>query len=186
MASDSDSFESAKSTSTTSLVVETSEDSLLELRRSLVKKSFTTTEKRLVTRVYKHFLEKVAHEKIKLENPIDVLRSLWYIVDGFGNLSKDDKKKIVILLIEDIAAGKDGILDTEDDIIPYHILKPIIRMIECDLITSTIDLICEATHMKTGVTMSMYVFQLLSYFIFCRCFRRHKSTSSINQPLLRK
>lgn len=167
MASNVDETESFE----TSILQTNSEDNL---QRSVIQKSFTITEKRLVTRVYKHFIEKVSNERIKLENPLDVLKSLWHIVDKLGHLSNNDKKKVIILLIEDVAAGKDGILDTDDDIIPSNIVKLMIMMIECDMITSTIDLICEVTQIKTSVTMSMYVFQLLSYFCFCKCCRSRK------------
>lgn len=122
---------------------------------------------RVPSRVYKNFLHHVSREDVKVENAMDVIKSLWYVVDGFGEMNTEEKKKVVILALEDLASGKDGVLNTDDDIIPPHILKGITLLIECNLVMDMIDLIYEVTQAKQCMSWSMYVCRILSYLTCC-------------------
>jgi hypothetical protein len=184
-----DSFETAESKEESlDLSIRSSPRRISPRPSSQLLRNLSMKEQHVVSRSYKHFLNSVAKAEVKIENPIDVLKSLWYVIDGFGNMSNEEKKKVLIAAIEDIAAGQDGILNTADDIIPNHVLRGIEIMIECDMITSTIDLICETTHIKTGITFSMYVFQIVSGILCCSCCRKRTKSSqqSEREPLLYK
>lgn len=125
----------------------------------------------LCERVYKNFVNHVMKKDMHIETPFDVLKSLVYIVEGFNNLTGEEKKAIVIQTIEDITAGSDGILGNNDDLIPLHVLEGLELLIRSNMISATIDLICEATLTKTGITLSCYIYKLLA-FIFCTCWCR--------------
>lgn len=131
------------------------------------------------SRVYKNFVCHVSQKNVTVDNAMDVIKSLWYVVDGFGVLSIDQKKQIAIQTLEDIASGKDGILNTADDIIPSHILKAIVMLIECNLVIDLIDLLCEVTQSKTCMSWTMYVCRVMSYITCCPC-RRKEKTKTLN------
>lgn len=56
-----------------------------------------------------------------------------------------DKKQYVILAITEIAKGDDLILGTSDDTISPQVYESLILMINRDLISEVIDIICSAT-----------------------------------------
>ena len=130
-------------------------------------------------RVYQNFANHVAKKDVVMNDAFDALRSLVYIVDGFGSLSGEENKSIVIQTLEDITAGRDGVLYTEDDLLPRHVLEGLKLLIETNMISATIDLICEATHAKIGFSITWYLCKFTS-FLFCGCCKRRKK----DQPLL--
>lgn len=129
---------------------------------------------RLPSRVYSNLLHHVSKVDVKIDNALDVVKSVWYVIDGFGSLSLDEKKKVAIQTLEDIAAGDDGVLDTDDDIIPGHVLKGIKLLIECNLVIDMIDLLCEVTQSKQLVSWSMQVCRIMSYVLCCCSCKRKK------------
>lgn len=133
--------------------------------------TLTHPNKYILQRVYNNLLLEISKDDVKIDNTLDIIKSLWFIVNGFINLTQDEKKTIVIHTLNDIAAGKDGILNTEDDIIEPHILYGLNMLIKCDMITSTIDLICEVSQIKTTCTYSMYIYKFFSYILCCGCKR---------------
>ncbi len=122
--------------------------------------------KEICERVYKNFVNHVMKKDMHIETPYDVLKSLVYIVEGFNNLTGEEKKTIVIQTLEDITAGTDGVLGSDDDLIPPHVLQGLELLIKSNMISSTIDLVCEATLAKTGMTITCYIYKILT-FIFC-------------------
>ena len=69
-------------------------------------------------RAYKNFINHIKNENVEINDAIDLLRSLIFIIEDFRHFSGFEKKELVIKLLEDIAAGNDGILNTDDDVIP--------------------------------------------------------------------
>lgn len=126
------------------------------------------------TRVYRNFVYHITDEDINIDNALDVVKALVYIVDGFGKLSGEQKKRIVIQTLEDISAGPDGVLGTPDDIIPPHVLEAAKALIECNLISDTIDLICEATNAKAGCRVTLWVYRVFTYMLCCKCWPKNK------------
>lgn len=118
-------------------------------------------------RVYRNFIKHVTKEDVQIDTVLDILRSLVLVVNDFSHLSQTEKKALIIDTFHDIAAGKDGILGTADDVIAPNIVKGIDMLIECNLVSAVIDLIIEATHARTGLTASMYLCELLSYCCCC-------------------
>ena len=54
------------------------------------------------------------------------------------------KREYVVLALSEIAKGKDGISGTEDDLIPPATTAALKLMVENDLLTQTINTICDA------------------------------------------
>lgn len=127
-------------------------------------------------RVYKNFINHITKNNIELNNGVDVIKSLVYVTDGFIKLTKEEKKQIIIKTLEDITAGEDGILNTEDDLLSPSVLEGLELLIKSDMIVSTIDLVFEAMHAKIGVTIGYYIYTILSR-IFCCCSRKKKENT---------
>jgi hypothetical protein len=100
----------------------------------------------LVNTVYQHFVNRVVHGHLELNSVFDVLKSFIYILDGFESLSGAEKKTIIMKTLEEIAAGADGILYTEDDLMPPHVYDGLVLLIKHNLISSSIDLIADLMH----------------------------------------
>jgi hypothetical protein len=137
------------------------------------------------SRVLQNATKRLACEDFKTESALDVLKLLMQMMDKYKHLSGSQKKDIVIRTFEDIAAGKDGILGTADDLIPAYVLTGMRIMIESELVERTIDVIYEATIGKVlqtySLTSSIYSC-LCALFCCCGCRGRNKNEY---EPLLR-
>ncbi len=140
--------------------------------------------KQICERVYKNFVNHVMKKDMHIETPYDVLKSLVYIVEGFNNLTGEEKKAIVIQTLEDITAGEDGVLGSDDDLIPRHVMDGLELLIRSNMISSTIDLVCEATLAKTGMTITCYFYKILT-FIFCCCRPRPKQEKKLKHIVIK-
>jgi hypothetical protein len=67
------------------------------------------------------------------------------IMENMENIENIDKKQYVILAITEIAKGDDLILGTSDDTISPQVYDSLIVMINRDLISEVIDIICLAS-----------------------------------------
>lgn len=67
------------------------------------------------------------------------------------NIENIDKKQYVILAIKEIAKGDDMILGTADDTISPQVYESLIAMINRDLISEFIDIVCLASKGKFDV-----------------------------------
>lgn len=106
-------------------------------------------------------------------NAIDAIKSLLTFINEYDDLSIKEKKELLVSLLEDIASGKDGVLDTDDDVLPYSVVEGIRLLIDTNLIPSIIDLVCQSVHLKTGKTVCN-VFVALVTSLFSCCFTRKK------------
>jgi len=135
-------------------------------------------------RVYQHFVSHVTDNKIQVENAIDVVRSIAYIVDGLCNLPLEEKKKLVIETLEDIVAGPDGILYTDDDLLPRHVVEGIEILIRTNIIVSTIELVFELSQAKASVGLVCYIYRMLGFVFTCCCCRKRTKTKKNSSNVL--
>lgn len=126
----------------------------------------------------------VMKKDIRIDTPFDVLKSLVNIVEGFSNLTGEEKKTIVIQTLEDITAGSDGVLGSDDDLIPRYILDGLELLIRSNMISATIDLVCEATLAKTSMTITCYIYKIFTFF-FCCCRLRPKQEKKLKHIVIK-
>jgi hypothetical protein len=91
--------------------------------------------------IAKEIAGKIIKNGISFGNAISVVQEIMKNLEVFKGLTGEEKHAITLTILDEIAKGKDGIIGTEDDLIPEHILKGIKALIENDLINSTISLI---------------------------------------------
>jgi hypothetical protein len=130
------------------------------------------------SRVYQNFVKELTHEKVQIDTAFDVIKYLVKAMNEFYDLNGRQKKRVVIKVLEDICSGPDGILYTEDDLLPRHIIDGLRLLIETGMISSSIDLVCEAVLAKTGVSLLCWLGR-----IFCCC-GRERVRDVVHDPLL--
>lgn len=90
-------------------------------------------------------------KKVNITNAIDLIRLTMVEVGKFNKISKEDKKMLACDIIGEFAKGADGIEGTQDDLLPKIAVKGIQSMIEYDLVTSTINVIVDASNGRLTV-----------------------------------
>ena len=123
-------------------------------------------------RVYENLVKQLQDDAIPLRDAFDVTHLVVKIVYKFDTCSREEKNRIIIATIEDIVAGKDGILYTDDDLLPPHIIDGLRALINSNILLSTVDFICEVTHVKSSCTLCSYI---CSFFCCCKdLFKKHE------------
>jgi len=105
---------------------------------------------------------------------IDAVRLMVQTMDNYDGLSGHQKKQMLLTILNDITAGDDGILYTQDDLLPRKIHEGLCFLIEHDLISPIIDLVCEVTPMRFSKRVTCYVYKFAS--VFCCCLIRRKKS----------
>ena len=83
---------------------------------------------------------------VQLTSPMDVVRLAMELADTYPTLTGKEKKAHVIAALEAIAAGKDGVAGTVDDLIPERVMRGVKALLsDEDLLRDTIDLVIAAT-----------------------------------------
>lgn len=143
-------------------------------RLIIVKKLFCFCKSIMSEQVLEKFANHVkTNEDVKIDNAIDALRILAVIVTKTASVNESERKEIIIKILEEITAGADGVLFTEDDRLPRNVLEGLEILIRSDMLSSTIDLVLEVSQIKTGFSITMYLWDLLSsacqaiYYILC-------------------
>jgi hypothetical protein len=127
----------------------------------------------LKTKVLLKFVNNVSMQKgLSAYNAIDAIKSLLTLINEYDDLSIKEKKELLVSLLEDIASGKDGVLDTADDVLPYFVVDGIRLLIDTNLIPSVIDLVCQSVHLKTGKTVCNVFVALITSIFSCCCSRK--------------
>jgi hypothetical protein len=78
--------------------------------------------------------EGIINGDVASDSPMKLIAKGMEIMQTFPNLKGDDKEKLLVKVIERIAAGADGIVGTSDDIIPAPVVEGLKTMLEKDLI----------------------------------------------------
>lgn len=79
--------------------------------------------------------------EIDSKDAISIVRKTMELVQRYPHLSGDNKKHVTVEVIRAIAAGKDGIAGTEDDLILRDTVNSISVLLEGNLIHNLIDVI---------------------------------------------
>lgn len=112
----------------------------------------------------------LANRKVPITSAMDLLRFAMEIADTFPKLSGRDKKARVIEALQVIAAGKDGISGTKDDLIPVRVMQGLKSFIEDeDLLKDAIDLIIAATKGHLDMNKALNVAQRFALFLASLC-----------------
>lgn len=97
------------------------------------------------------------------ENPnlsaMTVIAKGMEIMDTFPNLTGQEKKDRLMKVIYKVAAGKDGVLGTDDDILPKECIDMLQTILEKNLLEDTIKIISDTANGKFNIHNAMAVAQ---------------------------
>jgi hypothetical protein len=117
---------------------------------------------------------------------VDVIRAVFSVMDGYTQMSPAKKRESMIRILEGIAAGDDGILGTEDDAIPWHVLETLRMLINLDILPSLMDLLLDLTSVQLGCAATRAIYNCCRGLWPC-CWRRQAdSEEAQKEPLLPK
>ena len=88
--------------------------------------------------------ESILNGEIVKDSPMKILTKGIEIMESFPNMSGEQRKIMLIKVVEKIAAGADGIAGTEDDIIPVNVVTSLKLLLEKDLIGDIVEVITSA------------------------------------------
>lgn len=81
---------------------------------------------------------------IPKDSPMKLIAKGMEIMESFPNMTGEQKKKLIVKVVEKIAAGADGIVGTDDDIIPASVVAGLKTILEKDLVGDVIQVINSA------------------------------------------
>lgn len=105
-------------------------------------------------RIVLNLIQRINDGSVDINNAVDLLKAVFVIVNKFTTFDQQRKKEVVIETLEDIVAGRDGILYTDDDLLPKHILDGLKALIDNNMLLSTLDLLWDMSYAKTGFKLS--------------------------------
>jgi hypothetical protein len=110
------------------------------------------------------------------------VKAIFNIVNKFADMGLEDKKRVVIETLEDIVAGQDGILYTQDDLVSREVLEGLEILISSSFVFATIDLVYELSQAKAAARYSCWFSRLFGS--ICCCLRERRDEQDVSQPLL--
>lgn len=87
----------------------------------------------------------------QVKDAVGLIKYVMTSVEKLNALSGKEKEEMVLSILTELAKGKDGIAGTKDDLIPPLVIAGLQAMSENNLITSTIELIIDATKGKLDI-----------------------------------
>lgn len=118
------------------------------------------------------FIQILENKDGLIHSSIDALKLMVKTMDDYDGLSGHQKKDMLLRILNEITAGDDGILYTQDDLLPRKIHDGLFFMIEHNLVSPIIDLVCEVTPMRLSKRITCFVYRIAS--VFCCCWTRQK------------
>jgi len=88
--------------------------------------------------------EGILKGEISKDSPMKLIAKGMEMLETFPNMKGEEKKALLVKVIEKIAAGADGVSGTEDDIIPAAVVESLKIMLEKDLVGDIIQVISSA------------------------------------------
>lgn len=99
----------------------------------------------ILSTVIKCLKESIKDKKINIVNYTIVIISAMEIIEKYKDLNGNLKKKYLIMAIEDIAKGDDGIVGTSDDLISKENVVILKNLIDQNILSDLIDIISDAS-----------------------------------------
>jgi hypothetical protein len=90
-------------------------------------------------------------KNIDINSAFDLIICSMEIMETYDNLTGEQKKQYILLAIEQIANGDDGISNTSDDYISKNIVNTLKKLLEEDILNNFIDIISNASKNKFDI-----------------------------------
>lgn len=113
----------------------------------------------IVAKVSVLLQEAIVKKEIDSTSAMVIVAKGMELMETFPNMTGSQKKDLLVKVIERVAAGKDGIIGNEDDIIPKECVEALKLMLEKDLIGSVVSVIADAARGKFNLNKTVAVAQ---------------------------
>jgi hypothetical protein len=122
-------------------------------------------------------LESISNNQLSQVSAMNVIAKGMEIMETFPNLSSTDKRSLLLKVIHKVAAGADGILGTEDDLLPKECMETLKIILENNLADGIIGIIADTAHGKFNINKVIDVGKDLAPVclpLFSKCFGKKK------------
>ena len=111
------------------------------------------TRRDMTKNVLENLLLAVNRNKVRIQDPIDLIKVIFNIVMRYDSMSLDEKKSIMLETFEAIVVGKDGVLFTQDDLLPRNVIEGLQILIKSNLLFSVLDLLLELSQAQSVTSL---------------------------------
>lgn len=111
----------------------------------------------IVAKVAVLLQEAIVKKEVDASSAMVVVAKGMELMETFPNMTGPQKKDLLVKVIERVAAGKDGIIGNEDDIIPKECVEALKVMMEKDLLGSVVSVISDAARGKFNLNKTVAV-----------------------------
>lgn len=101
--------------------------------------------------------ESILKKEIDGKSPMVIITKGMELMETFPNMKGPEKKDLLIKVIQRISAGKDGIVGTEDDIIPKECVDALQTILDKNLLEGVVGVISDAARGKFNLNKAMVV-----------------------------
>ena len=98
----------------------------------------------IVSKITLLLQEGILKGEIAKDSPMKLIVKGMEIMETFPNMDGNKRKEMLVKVVEKIAAGADGIIGTDDDIIPIAVVEGLKAILEKDLVGDIIEVITSA------------------------------------------
>lgn len=101
--------------------------------------------------------EEIKSNKIDVNSPYALVAKTMELLEKFEYLSGEEKKRYVIIILEELAKGEDGIINTVDDLIPEKTQNRLKLILLQNMVEDVIRLVCDASKGKININKTVTV-----------------------------
>lgn len=128
-------------------------------------------------------LEAVANKSMDKISAMELIARGMEIMDTFPNLSGKEKKERLMKVLYKVAAGADGILGTEDDILPKECIETLQLVLEKNILEDFITVISDTANGKFNIHKVIELTQTTTNIclpLLSKCFTKPPATKEKN------
>jgi hypothetical protein len=111
----------------------------------------------LIQNVYTQITDIIKSHQIDVNSPFSIITKSMEVISTLHQLNGHQKKALLLRTLKDIAAGKDRVAGTSDDIIPAKVVDEITKMMESGLIDDYVRIILDVAQGKFTFTRAVAV-----------------------------
>lgn len=98
--------------------------------------------------VYNKIVTVIKNNQIDIHSPFSIITKGMEIINTMNDLNGHEKKALLIKTLRTLAAGKDGVAGTSDDLLPPRVVDEVQRMIDNGLIDDYVAVVKDVTKGK--------------------------------------
>lgn len=84
--------------------------------------------------VFDGILDVIKKNQIDVNSPFSVITKGMEIINGFKHLNGFEKRALLVKVLREVAAGKDKVAGTADDLLPASVIESIQQLLDAGLV----------------------------------------------------